>query len=476
MDESNSRNTPWRQRLSVRALLATATLVAVALGLAAGIPGLHSVLAQRETTPTGETAYHSRTATLVVAAGDASPQSKLGADFVCDGTADEVEIQAAIDAVPSGRGKVVLTEGKFYIASTIQIGSDQHDITIEGSGWGTELHLAANTTMLQVGDASADLYGFRLTNMLLDGEKATYTTTTNDGIEVARVQRARFDNLWVKNFKGDGFSIGQTVSAYNYILWITHCWIQGCGNDGINASYLEGARITHNSIQTPSRNGITMDGHCGYNDISSNEIENIGEDGIYLNWVDVIRIENNQISNVQQYGIDNNESVILAIGNQIADCGRKTDNTYSCVRLNTANANQGHSLIQGNIIHQPNEGNSAKYCVENLAGSSIIKDNKLSDAKTAQIVDGGTAVISGNIGYVTENSGTATLVNGQTSIVVNHGLDVTPAAGDIMVTPIKNWGNMTEFWIDTYTATQFTIHADQKPGEDVDFAWKAMVP
>ncbi|GAF82009.1 unnamed protein product, partial [marine sediment metagenome] len=77
-------------------------------------------------------------------------------------------------------------------------------------------------------------------------------------------------------------------------------------------------------------------------------------------------------------------------------------------------------------------------------------------------------------GYVTENSGTATLAKGATSTVVNHGLGVTPAAGDIMVTPIEAWGRMTQFYIGNYTSTQFTIYADQDPGQDVDFTWKAV--
>ena len=41
-----------------------------------------------------------RTATLVVAASDASGKSQRGADKVCDGTADEVEINAAIAELP----------------------------------------------------------------------------------------------------------------------------------------------------------------------------------------------------------------------------------------------------------------------------------------------------------------------------------------------------------------------------------------
>ena len=47
-----------------------------------------------------------RTATFVVAASDSSAKSKDQADYVCDGVDDQVEIQAAIDALPSGSGKV----------------------------------------------------------------------------------------------------------------------------------------------------------------------------------------------------------------------------------------------------------------------------------------------------------------------------------------------------------------------------------
>jgi hypothetical protein len=80
-----------------------------------------------------------------------------------------------------------------------------------------------------------------------------------------------------------------------------------------------------------------------------------------------------------------------------------------------------------------------------------------------------------NTGYITEKSGNATLLSATTSVAVTHGLSVTPVAGDIMVVPLETWGNMTKFWIDTYTATQFTIHADQAPGANKLFAWKATV-
>lgn len=59
--------------------------------------------------------------TYVVAANDATAAVKLVADYVCDGTNDNVEIQQALDAVPSGGGKVILSEGTFTIGATVNI-------------------------------------------------------------------------------------------------------------------------------------------------------------------------------------------------------------------------------------------------------------------------------------------------------------------------------------------------------------------
>ncbi len=50
-------------------------------------------------------------ATVVVAASDSL--NKAAANYVCDGVADEVEIHAAIAALPATGGKVVLLEGNY---------------------------------------------------------------------------------------------------------------------------------------------------------------------------------------------------------------------------------------------------------------------------------------------------------------------------------------------------------------------------
>jgi hypothetical protein len=54
-----------------------------------------------------------RATTIVVAASDSSTRSKRGADYICDGSNDEVTIQSAVNALPVGGGKIVLMEGNY---------------------------------------------------------------------------------------------------------------------------------------------------------------------------------------------------------------------------------------------------------------------------------------------------------------------------------------------------------------------------
>ena len=61
-----------------------------------------------------------------------------------------------------------------------------------------------------------------------------------------------------------------------------------------------------------------------------------------------------------------------------------------------------------------------------------------------------------NCNYKTENWGTAT-INAGTTKVVSHGLSTTPTI--VNVTPTSDIGSGIRYWVDTITATQFTINA-----------------
>jgi len=98
------------------------------------------------------------------------------------------------------------------------------------------------------------------------------------------------------------------------------------------------------------------------------------------------------------------------------------------------------------------------------------------DNTTGSVSNAGTAnIIRNNRGYVTENSGTATVLNATTSIVVTHGLATTPTR--VQITPRENPTNAVSFWwVDTLTTTQFTINVNANPGaSNLDFDWRAVV-
>ncbi|MER5875467.1 hypothetical protein ABT119_06000 [Streptomyces sp. NPDC001910] len=92
-----------------------------------------------------------------VAAADAPSRIRAAADYVCDGVADQVQIQAAInDAQAEGGGIVQLSPGNFNIAATITINgnldeNDPRTVTLKGCGQQvTELTVASGVNGITI--------------------------------------------------------------------------------------------------------------------------------------------------------------------------------------------------------------------------------------------------------------------------------------------------------------------------------------
>ena len=81
--------------------------------------------------------------------------------------------------------------------------------------------------------------------------------------------------------------------------------------------------------------------------------------------------------------------------------------------------------------------------------------------------------VTNNIGFVTKNSGTATILNGTLSIVVNHGLAGQPLSQDIIITP-RLLPTVAVF-VSAVSATTFTIEAGGVVGADTAFNWVATI-
>lgn len=153
-------------------------------------------------------------ATFVVAASDAPTRIKAQADYVCDGTADDVQIQAAIDSSPGNGAIIYLTQGNFNIAATITI-RDKQFVRLIGSGAEHALYSAVPTNgtvlkwtgatngiMMQVGATVASArstFGNAVEGMAFDAN-----TLAAYGLQVISSWHGRYIDLHIHNAKTVG--------------------------------------------------------------------------------------------------------------------------------------------------------------------------------------------------------------------------------------------------------------------------------
>lgn len=508
--------------------------------------------------------------------------SSYNADYYTDGTADEVQINAAITAVDTaGGGKVLLTEGTFTVAAAIILASD---VALEGQGQ-IATYIKCETAGIDVIQVhGADVDNFIIGVTLCDFRIQTADGVASEALSIKYAKLNNFENIQIYNFDSHGIHIQGSYDNNYRGIYVENCgkvstsraavylenladanvnnesFVQlhvepweycalhlGADNGSYNthknrfnnckfhgdettiAIIVEGDQNIFNNINiektgiavtavqltsTAQGNifqGILVDGEVGLAfdiDGPANIVDSVFMAASVVNGIDVSGNEN-IISNISLIGLSG-----WGITVSSNDCKLQNIDMYAGtvgVTLsgdrNILNAAAFNTLSDSGIVLSGSEnvltgvspfwvgsgGNEA--CVvtgdenhifggkfngssnKTITFASGADNNRVFGAQVGKaITDSGTGNrFVGIQGYITENSGTATLVNGQTSIAVNHGLAVTPVAGDIMVTPIEAWGSMTEFYIDTYTSTQFTINADQDPGQDVDFCWKAIV-
>lgn len=142
----------------------------------------------------GSSAY-ARSATLVVAASDSLDTTNV--DYLCDGTADEVQIEAAVAALPSGGGRIVLMEGLFTIGAAVDL--TKSSVTVEGQGTATIIKLAdaTNVNCINVGAGVTAYNHIKIKNLKVDGNVANQTTGGH-GVNInTGASYTEIDNCWI---------------------------------------------------------------------------------------------------------------------------------------------------------------------------------------------------------------------------------------------------------------------------------------
>jgi hypothetical protein len=171
-----------------------------------------------------------RTATKVVCASNA--QDKAQCDYLADGTADQVQIQAAIDDLPATGGTVVLSDGVFN--TNDEIFWDKNAVTLMGQGVeATEISCSSSTVdAIRVGTRQAG-GTYRKWNVIKDMTVNSHDDNNTkacikidgggEGTEISRVKtvdgayglqlmdidRGYFSKNYIENPNVAGFSLEQ---------------------------------------------------------------------------------------------------------------------------------------------------------------------------------------------------------------------------------------------------------------------------
>jgi len=376
-------------------------------------------------------------ATIVVAASDSLYPER--ADYVCDGVADHAQINAALAI-----GDVYLMPGTFHVSAPIQMKESFSNLSGAGHGWelgGTTLYLDDNSdcNMIEMLGTEHRVYFPTVHDLILEGNQAN--NASGNGIycpvtTVNEVSDEMFYNLGIHDIKDDGMYIygGWYVSLINV-------WCEVCG--GVGAKLNVQSNVLNSVFSSNGGTGLELGGICS---VSNSSVEqNVGH-GIVV-YDKYARICHNMIRGNSKDAAGVSHGIVSWSADDITIA----DNVI------LGSAVQGHGIYVGATTERID-----------------IHDNNISGNVTAAITNDGTGNrVHHNIGFVTENSGTDTVT--AATKAVTHGLAVTPAVGDIMITPVADIAPAARWWISGLTATQFTINLDQAPTNPAAFAWKAIV-
>ena len=237
-------------------------------------------------------------------------------DYLCDGTADQVEINAAITALSAAGGEIVILDGTYNITAKISV--NKSNIILGGNGNATILKRMYDSTAYEgFVHVEMDSDYCKIRDFYIDGNKATYASSKNYGIYLFYSD----SNIITGNLCYNNSRTGMNVSGNDNIVTGNIC-----NNNTNGGIYLYGDDniITGNSCNNNDY-GIHVDSY-GRNIITSN-----------------ICYDNN-------YGISLSNSDNSNIASNICTrgTGLTTDYTAAQYTINLSGTGNNHNLISSN--------------------------------------------------------------------------------------------------------------------------------
>jgi len=333
--------------------------------------------------------------------------------FLCDGTADDVQINAAEAYVTAlGGGTVELEEGTYVLAAGGEIVPTGGGVWYKGQGRETFINGDALLTTQHVFHITGR-DDIRISDMSIQtqdgGTKTCHCIFIEDGSD-----RFRIENVIVIDSDSDGIHVEGTNISEG---WITNCDVLDVDDNGIHVimdgvNYMDYLHVTDCTVTSAGLGGIIFAFRARYSTISDSIIDSSGSFGI--------EIAEGSISN-------------LVIG-----CS-SSNNGQSGINIDTASSN----IVENNIFYN---NTVHGILLDSVAYNNLIKGNYTYDNSQCGInvvLDGSDDnVLEGN--YVWANT--------------THGIRVN-AADNTRILGNYIWDN-SRFGTNTYDGISIEDDAD----------------
>ncbi len=427
-----------------------------------------------------------------------------GADNTGSSTSDSA-ITAALAAIPTSTGGVLyFPPGTYLLQNGIDVSAYAGNLWILGAGWSSILKLASGANTYLIKSTSGANQGNRISNLKLDCNSANQTAASG-GIYGYKWRRCLIDFVWIHSpWQAGIYLIGQN-SDFGYQNRIANNYIEGGSNvtsgtsaygNGLRLEYTDENSVYGNHFDT---NGNFNDSTYGFHIYDQNGLSSYFGNS-FVNGFGVLKfdgLQNRVIGNVFDgnggASVQCNGSATNTIikGNTFLNVGYRAsggvNNSTNGIYLNATQC-----IVEGNWFQSAAGGfpyTNSFVNVDTGATYGMVVQNEFNVPTGSGTVTPVTFVAGvptgfrhrNNLGYnavssaaawVTENYGQASITSGNTSVVVNHGLSVTPSINQIMVTAQTSLGSAAFFWISNVTSTQFTINLNANPAQTVTFGWK----
>lgn len=306
-----------------------------------------------------------RTCRFVVGTS-AAGWTEADCDYLCDGEADEVEIKAAINALPAGGGEIVILGGTYKLSASISISGPRGDLALVGEPGSTVLEGGKIFTNGINGDFMLSVQGLTIS----DG----YLSALNTSLSVTE---CRFDNSSIESEQTLSGRTCNFLCTGNVFDWSP---ASSAGSDGIVL------QVVTSSSMGETQRGCVITGNI----FKINSVGTSAHGSLYISSsVDdtISSFSDNAIfAAVKTYLSIFGYGGIAVNGNHLHNCGIKTQEGASIfgnritngeivaeamITAQTADSNRSTLSVSGNVIKN---GQIIVHGGGSITGNAVIAD------------------------------------------------------------------------------------------------------